>query len=168
MAIPPTTDNPSNLGLIGMDPAGFPNGRRVFDDVATIELRALAGATYALVDKSYTPDKAAGAVTYGITSSNTDVTAGNTVHYLPTFPYLGTPHGGFYNPDVNAPAPDLGDMPIPVGGVATGGGSTAGVQDKGVLIAGGAALVGAAVAGTIAATRPRHAAPSDEPAPQPS
>jgi len=40
-------------------PAGFPNGRRVFDDVTTIDLRALAGATYALVDKSYTPDKAA-------------------------------------------------------------------------------------------------------------
>ncbi len=151
-----------------MDPAGYPNGRRVFDDVTTIELRALAGATYALVDKSYTPDKAAGAVTQGITSSNTDVTAGNTVHYLPTFPYLGTPHGGFYNPGDNAPAPDLGDMPIPVGGVATGGGSTAGVQDKGVLIAGGAALVGAAVAGTIAATRPRHAAPPGELAPQPS
>jgi len=168
MAIPPTTDNPSNLGLIGMDPAGFPNGRRVFDDVVTIELRALAGVTYALVDKSYTPDKAAGAVTQGITSSNTDVTAGNTVHYLPSFPYLGTPHGGYYNPDVNNPAPDLGDMPIPVGGVATGGGSTAGVQDSGVLIAGGAALVGAAVAGTIAATRPRHAAPSDEPVPQTS
>ncbi len=29
-----------------MDAAGFPNGRRVFDDVTTIELRALAGATY--------------------------------------------------------------------------------------------------------------------------
>jgi hypothetical protein len=27
--------------------------------VTTIELRALAGLTYALVDKSYTPDKAA-------------------------------------------------------------------------------------------------------------
>lgn len=26
MAIPPTTDNPSNLGLIGMDPAGSPTG----------------------------------------------------------------------------------------------------------------------------------------------
>ncbi len=96
------------------------------------------------------------------------MTAGNTVHYLPSFPYLGTPHGGYYNPGVNAPAPDLGDMPIPVGGVDTGGGSTAGVQDSGVLIAGGAALVGAAVAGTIAATRPRHAGLSDEPAPQKS
>ena len=46
MAIPPTTTKPSNLGLIGGDAAGFPNGRRVFDDVTTIELRAIAGATY--------------------------------------------------------------------------------------------------------------------------
>lgn len=105
MAIPPTQTNPSNLGLIGMDPAGFPNGRRVFDDVTTIELRAVAGATYSLIDHSYTPDAAAGAITQGLTSSNTDVTAKNTVHYLPHFPYLGTPHSGFFNPDNDQPAP---------------------------------------------------------------
>ncbi len=107
LAIPPTTQSPSNLGLIGKDAAGYPNGRRVFDDVTTIELRAVAGATYALVDKTYTPDAAAGAITQGLTSSNTDVTAGNTVHYLPVFPYLGTPHGGYYNPYASSPAPDL-------------------------------------------------------------
>nr|WP_295695084.1 DUF4331 domain-containing protein [Lapillicoccus sp.] len=105
MAIAPTTHEPSNLGLIGMDPAGFPNGRRVFDDVVTIELRALAGTTYALIDPSYVPDAAAGAITPGLTSSNTDVTARNTVHYLPYFPYLGTPHSGFYNPQDDEPAP---------------------------------------------------------------
>ena len=44
MAVPPTTTKPSNLGLLGGDVAGFPNGRRVFDDVTTIELRAIAGA----------------------------------------------------------------------------------------------------------------------------
>ena len=98
LAIPPTTTNPSNLGLLGNDLAGFPNGRRVFDDVTTIELRAIAGAIYPLVDHSYVPDAAAGAITPGLTSSNTDVTAENTIHYLPIFPYLGTPHGGYYNP----------------------------------------------------------------------
>ena len=41
---------PSNLGILGGDLAGYPNGRRVFDDVTTIELRAIAGATYPLVD----------------------------------------------------------------------------------------------------------------------
>ena len=104
LAIPPTTSNPSNLGLIGGDPAGFPNGRRVFDDVTTIELRALAGATYPLIDKTYKPDAAAGAITPGLTSSNTDVTAENTVHYLPSFPYLGVPHAGFDVPIDDTPA----------------------------------------------------------------
>jgi hypothetical protein len=98
MAIPPTTSKPSNLGLIGMDPAGFPNGRRVFDDVTTIELRAIAGATLPLVDKTYKPDMAAGEITQGLTSSNSDVNAENTVNYIYSFPYLGTPHGGFENP----------------------------------------------------------------------
>lgn len=97
MAIPPTKA-PSNLGLIGGDPAGFPNGRRVFDDVVTIELRAFAGATLPLVDPSFTPDGAAGAITPGLTSSPTDLTAKGTENYLSTFPYLGAPHQGFLTP----------------------------------------------------------------------
>ena len=104
LAIPPTTSKPSNLGLIGGDLAGYPNGRRVFDDVTTIELRALAGATYPLVDKTYKPDAAAGEITPGLTSSNTDVTAENTEHYLPAFPYLGVPHAGFDVPVDDTPA----------------------------------------------------------------
>jgi hypothetical protein len=95
MAIPPTTSKPSNLGLLGKDVAGFPNGRRVFDDVVTIELQALAGATLALTDKSFTPDAAASMVTDGLTSSATDTTASGTVTYLSNFPYLGVPHAGF-------------------------------------------------------------------------
>ena len=75
MAIPPTTSGPSNLGLIGNDAAGYPNGRRVFDDVVTIALRAVAGATLPLVDKTFTPDGAAMAVTDGLTSGASDVTA---------------------------------------------------------------------------------------------
>jgi hypothetical protein len=95
MAIPPTTSGASNLGLIGKDPAGFPNGRRVFDDVVTIELRAVAGATLPLVDKSFTPDAAATAITDGLTSSDTDQTARGDESYLRSFPYLGVPHSGF-------------------------------------------------------------------------
>ena len=67
-AIPPAA-NPNNLGLIGGDLAGFPNGRRVFDDVVTIELRAIAGVTFPLVDQTFTPDKAAGQVTDGLDPS---------------------------------------------------------------------------------------------------
>jgi hypothetical protein len=95
VAVPPTTTGASNLGLIGGDPAGYPNGRRVFDDVATIELRAIAGATLPLVDPSYVPDGAAGAVSMGLTSGPTDLTAMGTENYLTEFPYLGTPISGF-------------------------------------------------------------------------
>ncbi|MFZ0666410.1 MAG: DUF4331 domain-containing protein [Acidimicrobiales bacterium] len=99
MAIPPTTSKPSNLGLIGGDAAGYPNGRRVFDDVVTIDLRAFAGVTLPLVDPSYTPDGAAGLVTDGLTANAGDLTAKGTENYLPVFPYLGHPHSGFVNPD---------------------------------------------------------------------
>jgi hypothetical protein len=33
----------SRLGLLGGDPAGFPNGRRLFDDATDIVLRIVAG-----------------------------------------------------------------------------------------------------------------------------
>src|SRR6185369_15969567 len=49
VAIPPSA-NPNRLGLLGGDVAGFPNGRRVFDDVTDIALRAVAGGT------PFTPD----------------------------------------------------------------------------------------------------------------
>jgi Domain of unknown function (DUF4331) len=95
VAVPPTTSGISNLGLVGGDAAGFPNGRRVFDDVTTIELRAIAGATLPLVDPSFKPDAAAAAVSMGLTSGPTDLTAMGTEHYLSRFPYLGTPISGF-------------------------------------------------------------------------
>jgi Domain of unknown function (DUF4331) len=98
MAIPPTTSKPSNLGLIGGDAAGYPNGRRVFDDVVTIDLRAFAGATLPLVDPSYKPDGAAGLVTDGLTTGPHDLSAKGTENYLSVFPYLGLPHSGFENP----------------------------------------------------------------------
>ena len=41
---PPTPiQNASRLGLIGGDPAGYPNGRRLFDDAADITLRVAVG-----------------------------------------------------------------------------------------------------------------------------
>jgi hypothetical protein len=101
MAIPPSS-SPNIFGLIGGDPAGFPNGRRVFDDVVTIELRAIAGATYPLVMPSYTPDAAAGAI-YQIISTN-DPTVMGTENYLPNFPYLGQPYSGFDVPADNTPS----------------------------------------------------------------
>jgi Domain of unknown function (DUF4331) len=86
VAIPPAS-SPNPLGLVGGDAAGFPNGRRLTDDVVTIELRAVAGATIPLVDKSFTPDGAAALVADG--------TALDPKTVMSTFPYIGTPFGGY-------------------------------------------------------------------------
>jgi hypothetical protein len=91
LAIPPAA-GPSPFGILGGDLAGFPNGRRVFDDVVAIELRAIAGATYALVDPTFTPDDAAAAVDDGVTPDD----VGRP--YLDWFPYLGVPSSGFEVP----------------------------------------------------------------------
>jgi len=93
VAIPPaiTTTNPTpsasnRLGLLGGDASGFPNGRRVFDNVTAIELQAIAGATIPLVNSKFTADGAASALTDGTT---------NPVQYLPNFPYLPHPYQGY-------------------------------------------------------------------------
>jgi Domain of unknown function (DUF4331) len=82
VAIPPSS-SPSRLGLLGGDVAGFPNGRRVFDDVVDIELRAVAGGTPFTPATNVPPNNTLG-----------DGVANNDVPYLTRFPYLGTPHSG--------------------------------------------------------------------------
>ena len=89
VAIRPSA-SPHPLGILGGDLAGFPNGRRVADDVVNIELRAIAGATYPLVDSTFTPDAAVNVVTQGVTPSKDT--------YIATFPYLGVSLGGFEVP----------------------------------------------------------------------
>ncbi len=89
MAIPPTA-KPNILGILGGDLAGFPNGRRVFDDIVTVELRAIAGLTIPLVDPSFTPDGAASLVT---DFNPPHIPSG--VRYEQQFPYLGEPFGGY-------------------------------------------------------------------------
>lgn len=86
LAVPPAAD-PKALGLVAGDPAGFPNGRRLIDNVVTVELRAIAGLTIPLVDPSFSPDGAANLVEDGTSYSNPPL--------LDHFPYLGTPAGGF-------------------------------------------------------------------------
>jgi hypothetical protein len=92
-SIAPTPAGKQSIyGLVGGDPGGFPNGRRVTDDVVAIELRALAGVTYPLIDKTFKPDAAAGQLTDGLTpASVSDPPLGH-------FPYLGVPYSGFSNP----------------------------------------------------------------------
>jgi hypothetical protein len=86
LAVPPAS-SPNDLGLVAGDAAGFPNGRRIDDDVVTIELRAVAGLTIPLVDPSFTPDAAVGAVSDGTSNTNASSTG--------AFPYLGDPGSGY-------------------------------------------------------------------------
>jgi len=90
VAVPPTA-NPNPLGLVAGDAAGWPNGRRLVDDIITIELRAVAGLTLPLVTK-YNVDAAVPAVTDGLTIANSGA------RYLDHFPYVGLPHDGFHTP----------------------------------------------------------------------
>ena len=84
VAIPPTPMSQQNrLGLLGGDIAGFPNGRRVGDDVTDIALRAMAGGTPFTPATNKAPNNTLG-----------DGVDENDVPYLPGFPYLGTPHSG--------------------------------------------------------------------------
>jgi hypothetical protein len=87
MAVPPAaTEN--KLGILGGDLAGFPNGRRLGDDVVAIELKAVAGATIPLVDPDYEPDGAAALLEDGTTDDNRPV-------LLDRFPFMPLPNGGF-------------------------------------------------------------------------
>ncbi|HET9609495.1 MAG TPA: DUF4331 domain-containing protein [Acidimicrobiales bacterium] len=86
VAIPPA-HSPHRLGILGGDLAGFPNGRRVGDDVVTIELRAVAGATYPLIDPAFTPDDAVSAIEDG--------TFPPVRSFLDRFPFLGLPYSGY-------------------------------------------------------------------------
>ena len=82
VAVPPAT-NPDRMGVLGGDIAGFPNGRRVGDDVFDIVLQAAAGATPLTPAFNRQPNNRLG-----------DDVNRNDVAYLPQFPYLGTPHAG--------------------------------------------------------------------------
>ena len=97
VAIPPSA-SPQINGILAGDLAGFPNGRRVTDDVTTIELRAVAGATYPLIDNTFTPDAAAGAI-YDLQ----DNALPWNVTYLDAFPYLDHPRSGFEISSLSVP-----------------------------------------------------------------
>lgn len=91
IAIAPTSQ--ANIfGVLGGDLSGYPNGRRVFDDVFSILLLALTGATIPLFDTSFTPDAAASLMTDGLTPRSL------TSPFLTAFPYLGLPYDGFDTP----------------------------------------------------------------------
>jgi hypothetical protein len=77
------------LGVLNGDLAGFPNGRRLEDDVTDIELRALADGYGSLLN---------GLLGLPNNSPNDQIGDGvneNDVPFLATFPYVATPHEGY-------------------------------------------------------------------------
>jgi hypothetical protein len=76
------------LGLLGGDVCGFPNGRRLADDVTDIEVLAVAGAAYSVLTNdtfNFNP------ALIGILD---DGVSQNDKPLLTTFPYLASPWGG--------------------------------------------------------------------------
>ncbi len=94
------------LGLIGLDAAGFPNGRRPIDDVVDIELRVAEGRLCSLngtltnTNWACTPGTApAGNVDFadGVAFKHLPGDNGKPVTLSTTFPYLNTPIAGSPN-----------------------------------------------------------------------
>ena len=117
MSIAPTA-SPNRLGVIAGDNQGFPNGRRLADDVIDIALQVvegeLVGAPNDLGDSVHVNDKAFGT----------------------TFPYVALPHSGSTNktvtgtgtgpkPGVPAATPSSSPSPSPSGSTAPAGTPTA-------------------------------------------
>jgi hypothetical protein len=86
MAVPPSA-HPNPLGVLGGDLAGFPNGRRLADDVTDIELRALAGGTPLTPAFNHPPN-----------NTLTDGVDRDERGFLDRFPYVGTPFSGYDSP----------------------------------------------------------------------
>jgi len=81
MTIPPAAE-PKRLGVLSGDIAGFPNGRRLADDVVDIELRVVAGVLVSGFDIA--PNNQLG-----------DGIDANDRPFLPYFPYVAPPHDPF-------------------------------------------------------------------------
>jgi len=89
----------NDLGVIGGDPAGFPNGRRPIDDVVTIALRAAMGVLLTPYNGSASdPDPSSDASRQ---LHYTDGAEPNPANYLTAFPYLMTPIAGSPNSATN-------------------------------------------------------------------
>lgn len=81
LAVPPSA-SPNRMGALANDAAGFPNGRRLTDDVVDIELQVAAGVLVSGFNKA--PNNAL-----------TDGVDANDRPFLTTFPYVALPHQGY-------------------------------------------------------------------------
>jgi Domain of unknown function (DUF4331) len=138
LAVPPTT-KPNRLGVIGKDNQGYPNGRRLEDDVTDISLQVVAGA---------------------LKGNNVPLGDGvneNDVPFSASFPYLADPGPGA-NP--NAGYASKLKTATPVAATDESGGED---DDDGpsalvyILIVLGGAALGALVMGALRSRRRKSA-----------
>ena len=106
----PVTANPNRLGVLAGDFQGFPNGRRLTDDVLDIELQALEGAAQT--------GKIVQALAAGDKVDKNDNAFGTT------FPYLALPNSAAVNTAGSGLVTKVsGNMMVGAGGVAAAGGA---------------------------------------------
>ena len=85
-------------GPLGGDKAGYPNGRRLSDDVIDIALQAVAGGTPFTPDYNKAPNNQLG-----------DGVDQNDEAFVSTFPYVAPPQSGFnYTTEVTQQTPGVG------------------------------------------------------------
>ena len=132
-SIPPTS-NPNRLGVIGGDTAGFPNGRRLTDDVVDIALQVVEG------ELTGSPNDLGDAV-------NT-----NDVPFEKEFPYLALPASGSDTDPHNGAA---GFTPLTGGNAPDAGSSSTGGVPVTPIALTGAGLLLVVAGGVALARRPR-------------
>jgi hypothetical protein len=143
----PVAAAPNRLGVLAGDLQGFPNGRRLTDDVVDISLQALEGAaqTGKLVDAIATGDKV---------DANDNAFTG-------TFPYLALPNSGAVNAGkgTNAGSTPAEAPSASATAKAAAAGSTSGFAP--IAWTGGGAVAAFAVIGSFLVWwRRRHANPA--------
>ncbi len=83
----PSTVSPNRMGVLGGDTQGYPNGRRLTDDVVDISLQAVAGEAYPLFHPGFTVDPTGAKLGDGVDA--------NDLPFRTSFPYVALPHAGY-------------------------------------------------------------------------
>lgn len=108
-AIGPTVASQrKRLGVLAGDLAGYPNGRRVSDDVTDVAMRVVAGAlcNAVIAGAQNAPCTVSGAAYTGAQVQRLgDGVNMNDVTYLETFPYVGFAHSGRDRVHINPGGP---------------------------------------------------------------
>ena len=126
------SSKPNRLGVLAGDNAGFPNGRRLADDVVDIEIQAVEGAVS--VDKSGAPT----GVNLVKPLAAGDGVNQNDVAFSDSFPYLALPKSGSAVNPGKSPSGAMGTGVDPSGGSPLVPGAIGGL---GLLLAGLGALL---------------------------